>query len=136
MGDQTTFPEHFFEFRCVSEGRFTELVVHDSDIGQRCWRGYANAQRFTQGFFGSKPLGQESPRIAGLVEISALLDRQQFLQRAFAMSRIKLAKSGDGNDIGANPGDHLAKVCASRIRSFISRTASRNPTKIARLTMA
>jgi hypothetical protein len=88
-------------------------------------------------FLGGKALGEKARRIAHAGKLGALLRRQDAAQRTLAMALVQAAEAGDGDDVGADTDDHRSdRACASRSRRFISRTASRRPTKTARLMIA
>jgi hypothetical protein len=98
---------------------------------------HAGAESLAQRFLGGEALGEKAAGIGAGAAGLALGGGQHLLQPALAVALPVVGHALDGDDVGADPVDHAgASACASRISRFISATASRMPTKMARLTMA
>ena len=70
-------------------------------------------------------------------KLSQLVGAENAAHEAIAPTFDQRVDPSNPDDIGANPPNHYpTKPCASRIRRFISRTASLSPTKTARETIA
>ncbi len=104
----------------------------------------AGADRLGEGLLGGEALGEVAGLVARALVALALGGREDATHEALAVALEHAGHALHGTDIGADAHDHEGRfaggaACARRdpvISAFISRTASRMPTKTARLTMA
>ncbi len=83
----------------------------------------------------AKRLARKRPGAVLARQVRTLFGGQQLFQCPLAMTLPKRLDALYRNQVGADTVDHL-NLAISRIRRFISRTASARPTNTARLTIA
>ena len=122
--------------------RRTRGIVQDLQGVQAHGRGQSAAQGFANRLFGREAFGQirdcsGEPRLSsaktGLKDLTLLL-AQNPVDQPIAPAVVERPHTCNHHHIGSNADNHRQQ--ASRISRFISRTASRMPTKTARETMA
>lgn len=139
MRPQAAFREIRGQLGGEGEPRLAQGIVHDGDRGQQDRRAYPRAERLGERLLGGKTLGKVASLVRRLQQSGPFLGRQQTAGRRRAVPRPDPVETLDRDEIGPDAVDHAAgspRSAASRINCFISRTASRRPTKTARLTMA
>src|SRR5262245_23722693 len=116
-------------------------MVHHPDVVPVHRRSDAGSHRFRESLLRGEALRQVRSGFAMSGESLVLACDEDSVRKAVAVARERRRHARDLDEIGADPDDHrrprtAARVAASTMSNFISRTASRMPTKTARLTMA
>src|SRR6266849_3711928 len=110
-------------------------VARDGDAVPREGRMNAGADRLGERLLRGETLRQVPGLVLRALEAASLLGREDPLHEALSEALEASLDALHGTHVSADSHDHLGPL-AVIIRYFISRTASRMPTKTARLTIA
>src|SRR5262245_7471923 len=128
--------EQVLQRRRELQFRLARAQVHDPHAVPVRRRVDSGAERLGERFLGREALGEERRRQPMLAKARELGLAQDASREALAEARQRTLDARDLHQVLADAVDHLrAAFAASTISRFISRTASRMPTKIERLTI-
>src|SRR5690606_137831 len=121
-------------------------VIEDLQREQRHRTPQADTERLRESLLAGEAFGEIAGRIrlamallaAPAPELEKFVGAEHAARETLAPARDQGFDAREPDEVGADSDDHGEAVCvaASRIRRFISRTASRRPTNRARDTMA